>query len=929
MAGIDFRLPLSDTSTHKSVNPSLLRIITSNGQQEYDGSTLVEINVSGSSVASAASYSGGSVGSVDRAIYLDSDGVPQQTNPMFVLAKANTVTGVTTFNANVIMNSSTTADSLTAGSLIVSGNTSLVNNTHASTILPHTHNTYDLGSTSLRWKHLYIGSADSYGGTYKPIYWNAGVPQAVSDNSMIVDLESTTSVSVFQASPEPGITGTLGVGHGGTGKTSWTANQLLLATSTSALGQLAAGANTAVLMQTTSGPEWKTQDQLTVGQANALTTSITLKVDLQSTSSQAVNSGDNVKLGVEGVLPIAYGGTGKSSWTAGKMVYINGSNAIDELTAGTTNQILAQGANGPTWINQSDISAGSASSLSASPTLQVDLASTSAVNFDGANGATPGVKNTLGVGNGGTGKSSWNKYGVVYASETTTLSDVVAAKKGSILVTTTSQAPTWLAPGNSGYVLQAKGEASPQWVDPSGFSVSEAASYSGGAVGDEDTAIYIDSSGVPNACNAMLVLDNDNSVTGDNTFSGQNIFTNITKFNANVQLNSSTTADSLTAGSLVVSGNTSLVNTTTTGHILPHTDSTYNIGSDANRYANVYADTLYGSGSNITSLDASNISSGTLSADRLATSGATAGGYGDTSNQTPGHGSTFKVPYVKVDDKGRVTEISEHTVTLPGSGNTHYTTYLYATTETGTSNTTSVTNGNLYLRLFDDTTARSSIKIYGSGAVSVTTDANGAIKINATNSRDAGYGKITPAGDTGTNVVTANTTQITAKSYNEAFTFKTGNKWLTIAGTESTTAGSDVLTIGHATVTVTTTDAPDDNQQNPGYGSTFKIPKITVDGAGHVTAIGSTLVKIPASDQSDYRVQQDGNNENKEFSILLKNTNDYNNETASTTKFVNTTNKPVQVNPSTGTLSAAQFQVDQHVKLQYDSGTNSLQFVFA
>jgi hypothetical protein len=160
---------------------------------------------------------------------------------MFVLANNNTVTGVTTFNANVVMNSSTTADSLTAGSLVVNGNTSLVNNTSASTILPHTHNTYDLGSTSLRWKHLYIGTANTYGGTYKPIFWNNGVPEAVTDNGVLINLESDTAISIWAASPRPGVTGTLGVGNGGTGKSSWTANELVIATSSSALGQLAAG----------------------------------------------------------------------------------------------------------------------------------------------------------------------------------------------------------------------------------------------------------------------------------------------------------------------------------------------------------------------------------------------------------------------------------------------------------------------------------------------------------------------------------------------------------------------------------------------------------------------------------------------------------------------------------------------------------------
>ena len=59
-------------------------------------------------------------------------------------------------------------------------------------------------------------------------------------------------------------------------------------------------------------------------------------------------------------------------------------------------------------------------------------------------------------------------------------------------------------------------------------------------------------------------------------------------------------------------------------------------------------------------------SSGTIS---LATSGATAGSYGDSAAQTPGYGGKFKVPYVTVDAYGRVTGISAHDVTIPASDN--------------------------------------------------------------------------------------------------------------------------------------------------------------------------------------------------------------------------------------------------------------------
>lgn len=79
---------------------------------------------------------------------------------------------------------------------------------------------------------------------------------------------------------------------------------------------------------------------------------------------------------------------------------------------------------------------------------------------------------------------------------------------------------------------------------------------------------------------------------------------------------------------------------------------------------------ITGNGSGLTNLNAGNISSGTLSADRLATSGATADSYGPSKNATPAYGDTFNVPYITVDNKGRVTAASTKTVKIPASDNT-------------------------------------------------------------------------------------------------------------------------------------------------------------------------------------------------------------------------------------------------------------------
>ena len=54
----------------------------------------------------------------------------------------------------------------------------------------------------------------------------------------------------------------------------------------------------------------------------------------------------------------------------------------------------------------------------------------------------------------------------------------------------------------------------------------------------------------------------------------------------------------------------------------------------------------------------------------LANSGVTAGSYGQSAAVSPGHNGTFTVPYVTVDAKGRVTSISNKTITLPSDNNT-------------------------------------------------------------------------------------------------------------------------------------------------------------------------------------------------------------------------------------------------------------------
>jgi len=185
-------------------------------------------------------------------------------------------------------------------------------------------------------------------------------------------------------------------------------------------------------------------------------------------------------------------------------------------------------------------------------TLQTSLASTTAATLTG-NSTSPisiGVTGTLPTSNGGTGNTSYNAGGVVYA-------DGSSPKK---LLST--------AAGTSGYLLKSSGTGAPTWVDPGTLTVAAATKATQDGDGNVIKTTYLKLTG--------------GNVTGP------------------VNFGDSVTIDDLNTGTLIVTGNSSFtnnaqfntINGVTVGSNPKFTDTTYTFDNGYNASSNKGATVL-------------------------------------------------------------------------------------------------------------------------------------------------------------------------------------------------------------------------------------------------------------------------------------------------------------------------------------------------
>lgn len=169
------------------------------------------------------------------------------------------------------------------------------------------------------------------------------------------------------------------------------------------------------------------------------------------------------------------GGTGQTAYTIGDILYSGAANTLSKLGGNTTTTrkflrsvaTTAGTAVAPAWdtVTKTDVglsnvtndaqvkaSLGTAKgdmlywSASATP-ARLAIGTAGYTLQATANG--PAWTQTVAVANGGTGKTSWTQWGVLYASASTTLANTGAGTAGYLLQSNASSAPSWIQATNS------------------------------------------------------------------------------------------------------------------------------------------------------------------------------------------------------------------------------------------------------------------------------------------------------------------------------------------------------------------------------------------------------------------------------------------------------------------------------------------------
>lgn len=197
---------------------------------------------------------------------------------------------------------------------------------------------------------------------------------AITFGTTAITFAQVSSAQVYSAGNGLTLTGTqfalstpVSAANGGVGQSSYAAGDTIYATGTLTLSKLAIGATSYIMTSSGSAPQWSDPAAITVGSATSATT---------AASATTATTATNLAGGFVGDLP-----------------YQSGSGTTSLLPAGSLGYVLqANGAAAPSWVAQSTLSVGSASTAGSatSATTATNLAggSAGALAYNTSAGAT-------------------------------------------------------------------------------------------------------------------------------------------------------------------------------------------------------------------------------------------------------------------------------------------------------------------------------------------------------------------------------------------------------------------------------------------------------------------------------------------------------------------------------------------------------------
>ena len=187
-----------------------------------------------------------------------------------------------------------------------------------------------------------------------------------------------------------------------------------------------------------------------------------------------------------------------------------------------------------------------------------------------------------------------------------------------------------------------------------------------------------------------------------------------------------------------------------------------------------------------------------------------------------------------------------------------------------------------------------------------------------------------------------NTTALAADSITDTLTITAGanvaltsnaeTDTLTISAVDTTYTGTAPITVKEGKISHNNSGANagsygDESAQTPNYGGTFNVPYITVNATGHVTGISQHTVKIPASDNTDTKMNVKLGTTTKAYLVGVSTT-----PTSTTQALTGISDTGVYLDTTAGRLTATSFKgalvgnADTATKLQTARTINGTNF---